>query len=171
MNKAASRSRAGATGSAPKLAKAVKKSLGLDGAAAMVADSAPPAEVPVHAVHVDIPEGGVTALKQPAGAKAGKKPKQARLVKESVKLLADELETLRAIKRSCADAGIKVKKGELLRAGIVLLQRAGAAEAGSLASALAKTSPAKKKKPAEAKAKDKAKDKTKMKAKDKRKDA
>lgn len=68
---------------------------------------------------------------KPAKAKAAKpakeaakdKPKKAKMVRDSFTMPEPEYKVLGEVKRACLKAGVEVKKSELLRVGVALLQK------------------------------------------------
>ena len=98
--------------------------------------------------HADAP-GTATADVQPASTKAKaakqkraasvdvapasvaaegktKRVKKEKVVRDSFTMPKSDYEKIAALKQKCLDAGISVKKGELLRAGLLLLESASA---------------------------------------------
>jgi hypothetical protein len=55
-----------------------------------------------------------------------KSVKKAKVVRDSFTMPASDYEKIAALKRKCRDAGVSVKKSELLRAGLHLLEVASA---------------------------------------------
>jgi hypothetical protein len=65
----------------------------------------------------------------PAGAAAeekAKRVKKERVVRDSFTMPKSDYEKIAALKQRCLDAGVPVKKSELLRAGLILLEAASA---------------------------------------------
>ncbi|CAB3762304.1 hypothetical protein [Paraburkholderia solisilvae] len=77
------------------------------------------------AVQAQAPGKSVKAVKQPV-AKDGKdeKPRRAKkdkVVRDSFTMPKSDYEKIAELKQRCLDAGVSVKKSELLRAGLALL--------------------------------------------------
>jgi hypothetical protein len=63
----------------------------------------------------------------PASSAAEMKPKRAKkekVVRDSFTMPTSDYEKIAALKQKCLDAGVSVKKSELLRAGLLLLESA-----------------------------------------------
>jgi hypothetical protein len=58
---------------------------------------------------------------KPEPAKA--KPKKAKLVRDSFTMPENEYQIIGEIKKACIEAGFSIKKSELLRVGVALLQK------------------------------------------------
>ncbi len=78
-----------------------------------------------------------TAKKAPATAAAGeKKPKKQKVVRDSFTMPKSEYEHIARLKLQCINAGMAVKKSELLRAGLLALGRLNSADLVNAISAL-----------------------------------
>ncbi|MGU7780822.1 hypothetical protein [Burkholderia sp. PU8-34] len=71
------------------------------------------------------------AAKAPAKAAAEstpetkeKRPKKPKVVRDSFTMPKEDYDKIQALKRKCLDAGVAVKKSELLRAGLIMLEAA-----------------------------------------------
>lgn len=58
-----------------------------------------------------------------AQAKAKLKPKKAKLVRDSFTMPENEYQVIGELKKACLGAGFSIKKSELLRIGVALLQK------------------------------------------------
>lgn len=56
-------------------------------------------------------------------AKAKQKPKKAKLVRDSFTMPENEYQVIGEIKKACLGAGFSIKKSEVLRIGVALLQK------------------------------------------------
>jgi len=56
------------------------------------------------------------------GADKSKKTKKSKLVRDSFKFPQDEYSSIETLKRRCLEAGLEVKKSELVRAGLLALK-------------------------------------------------
>ncbi|MFZ6845433.1 hypothetical protein [Undibacterium sp. RuTC16W] len=81
------------------------------------------------------------ASAKPVAAKAAvaaiAKVKKEKLVRDSFTMPESEYEVLSSVKKACLSAGIEVKKSQLLRIGLVLLNKANVTELKTLINALA----------------------------------
>ncbi len=68
----------------------------------------------------DVPKGDVTASEKP------KRDKKEKVVRDSFTMPKSDYAKIAALKQKCLEAGVHVKKSELLRAGLALLEAAPA---------------------------------------------
>ncbi|RJG04350.1 hypothetical protein D3878_10450 [Noviherbaspirillum sedimenti] len=102
-------------------------------AAAKPAAVAKPAPTPPGAVKPVVSRKAVPAKSNavaPAAALAAPKdkPKKPKLVRDSFTMPEAEYKVLADLKKACIKAGFEVKKSELLRVGVALMQRADVAQ-------------------------------------------
>jgi len=84
----------------------------------------PPAAAPEKTAAKALPKKDAVArdsAKKKDAAKA--KPKKIKIVRDSFTMPEPEYKVLGEVKRTCLKAGIEVKKSELLRVGVALLQK------------------------------------------------
>jgi hypothetical protein len=83
-----------------------------------------------------------------APAQPDRKSGKIKRVRDSYTMPEAEYEAIGEMKKACADAGMKVKRSELLRAGVALLRKMNPVELGAVVAALppAKSGRAKKEK-------------------------
>ncbi|MGF6780837.1 hypothetical protein P3T21_006068 [Paraburkholderia sp. GAS334] len=60
----------------------------------------------------------------PSGDMKPKRAKKEKVVRDSFPMPKSDYEKIAALKQTCLDAGVSVKKSELLRAGLLLLESA-----------------------------------------------
>jgi hypothetical protein len=89
---------------------------------------------------VDKKTAPVPVVSAAAAAKAEPKPKKIKMVRDSFTMPEPEYKVLGEVKRACLKAGYAVKKSELLRVGVALLNTLKATE---LKAALAALTPVK----------------------------
>lgn len=100
---------------APAAKKAVKAKRSAAAEAAPAVKKAPKAK------------GSTTAEAAPVSApeaKKAKQPKKEKVVRDSFTMHKSDYDRIAALKQKCLDAGVSVKKSELLRAGLMMLESA-----------------------------------------------
>ena len=123
----------------PSIRKPTKKAFHFPkNAASQVADSGEPADASANAATADAQPAPVKAklAKQKrvapvkkaavsANAEGKTKPtKKEKVVRDSFTMPKSDYEKITVLKKKCLDAGVSVKKSELLRAGLLLLEAA-----------------------------------------------
>ncbi|WP_414695644.1 hypothetical protein [Paraburkholderia sp.] len=72
-------------------------------------------------------KGSTTAEAAPVSApeaKKAKQPKKEKVVRDSFTMPKSDYDRIAALRQKCLDAGVSVKKSELLRAGLMMLESA-----------------------------------------------
>ncbi|MFM0043958.1 hypothetical protein PQQ99_13955 [Paraburkholderia sediminicola] len=117
MKKEARPKRSAVAETAPAAKKAVK-------AKRAVAAEAAPAPAVEKAAKA---KGSTAAEAAPVSApeaKKAKQPKKEKVVRDSFTMPKSDYDRIAALKQKCLDAGVPVKKSELLRAGLMMLESA-----------------------------------------------
>ncbi|MFM0153562.1 hypothetical protein PQR05_01280 [Paraburkholderia sediminicola] len=115
MKKEARPKRSAVAETAPAAKKAVKAKR------AVAAEAAPAVEKAAKA------KGSTAAEAAPVSApeaKKAKQPKKEKVVRDSFTMPKSDYDRIAALKQKCLDAGVPVKKSELLRAGLMMLESA-----------------------------------------------
>jgi hypothetical protein len=102
------------------LAKAGDKQVGEEIALPLAATDAKPARTKV-AKQKRAATVGVAPV-APAAEMKVKRVKKEKVVRDSFTMPKSDYEKIAALKQKCLDAGVSVKKGEILRAGLLLLE-------------------------------------------------
>ncbi|CAE6761322.1 hypothetical protein [Paraburkholderia haematera] len=115
VKKAAKAKRAITTEAAPTVKKAAKAKRPATAEAAPVVEKVAKAKraAPAEAAPATAPE-----------AKKAKPPKKEKVVRDSFTMPKSDYEKIASLKQKCLDAGVSVKKSELLRAGLMMLESA-----------------------------------------------
>ncbi|MCU6432865.1 hypothetical protein LPB67_03610 [Undibacterium sp. Jales W-56] len=92
---------------------------------------------PVAKVAVKASPAKPAVAKAVAAAPVKDKIKKEKLVRDSFTMPESEYEVLSRVKKACLSAGVEVKKSQLLRIGLVLLNKANVVELKTLINALA----------------------------------
>ncbi|CAB3803414.1 hypothetical protein LMG28614_05815 [Paraburkholderia ultramafica] len=107
-------------------AKADGKQASEESAAAAAAPDAKPA--PAKAVKQKRAKPIDAAEVSPVAEMKAKRAKKEKVVRDSFTMPKSDYEKIAALKQKCLDAGVSVKKSELLRAGLLLLDSAPTTE-------------------------------------------
>ena len=87
-----------------------------------------------------IPAKKTVPAKPQQSVKAKTKEKKVKVVRDSFSMPQDDYALISELKKKMVESGLKVKKSELLRAGLRLLDKSNAAQLKRTLSALQKTS-------------------------------
>nr|WP_229758276.1 hypothetical protein [Paraburkholderia caffeinilytica] len=133
VKKPAKAKQSAATETKPVVKKAAKAKRSVAAEAALVVKKAPKAKPAATAEAAQAvkkaakPKRSATAEAAPASApeaKKAKQPKKEKVVRDSFTMPKSDYDKIASLKQKCLDAGVQVKKSELLRAGLIMLESA-----------------------------------------------